>query len=77
MYGTQADLDAMLAEVSVSVMTEIANVVGTTLRRFFRGEASILEEVRKNNVLTRFYRHDIETEMMNKRLGAIVGQLAF
>ncbi|KAL6237467.1 hypothetical protein BDW75DRAFT_238255 [Aspergillus navahoensis] len=77
MDGTQADLDAMLAEVSGSVMTEIANVVGTTLRRFFRGEASILEEVRKNDVLTRFYRHDLETEMMNERLGHVVGQLVF
>ncbi|KAL4981504.1 hypothetical protein BDW68DRAFT_183424 [Aspergillus falconensis] len=77
MDGTQADLDAMLAEVSGSVMTEIANVVGTTLRPFFRGEASILEEVRKNDVLTRFYRHDLETEMMNERLGYVVGQLAF
>ncbi|KAL3430444.1 hypothetical protein BDV09DRAFT_202202 [Aspergillus tetrazonus] len=77
MNGTQADLDTLLAGVSGSVMTEIANVVGTTLRRFFRGEASILEEVRKNDVLTRFYRHDVETEMMNERLGRIVGQLAF
>ncbi|KAL4759321.1 class I SAM-dependent methyltransferase [Aspergillus foveolatus] len=77
MDGTQADLDTLLAGVSGSIMTEIANVVGTTLGRFFRAEASILEEVRKNDVLTRFYRHDVETEMMNERLGRIVGQLAF
>ncbi|KAL6238509.1 hypothetical protein BDW75DRAFT_237396 [Aspergillus navahoensis] len=75
--GTQEDLDALLSDVSGSVMTEIANVVGTTLRRFFSGEASILEEVRKDDVLTRFYRYDLETNMMNERLGDVVGQIAF
>ncbi|KAF5866040.1 hypothetical protein ETB97_001117 [Aspergillus alliaceus] len=58
-------------------MSEAANVVGTNLHLFFRGEASILEELRKNDILTRFYRHDMEMNMMNERLGDILGQFVF
>ncbi|KAL4954367.1 hypothetical protein BDW69DRAFT_205260 [Aspergillus filifer] len=75
--GTQHDLESLLEGASGSVMVEIATAVGRTLNSFLRGEGSILEEVRKNDVLTRFYRYDMETNMMNERLGSVVGQLAF
>ncbi|KAB8238481.1 uncharacterized protein BDW43DRAFT_306343 [Aspergillus alliaceus] len=74
---SQEDFDTLLSKGSVSVMSEAANVVGTNLHLFFRGEASILEELRKNDILTRFYRHDMEMNMMNERLGDILGQFVF
>ncbi|KAE8392245.1 hypothetical protein BDV23DRAFT_181647 [Aspergillus alliaceus] len=74
---SQEDFDTLLSKGSVSVMSEAANVVGTNLHLFFRGEASILEELRKNDILTRFYRHDMEMNMMNERLGDILGQFLF
>ncbi|KAL5336891.1 hypothetical protein BJX70DRAFT_389679 [Aspergillus crustosus] len=75
--GTQEDLDSLLTTVSGLPIDDIATTVGATLPRFFRGEASILEEIRRIDGFTRFYRYDVETKLMNERLGDVVGQLTF
>ncbi|KAL4864872.1 hypothetical protein BDV12DRAFT_200687 [Aspergillus spectabilis] len=77
LQDTQEDLDALIETVSGLPISDISATVGATLPRFFRGEASILEEIRKVDGFTRFYRHDLETNIMNERLGDVVGQLAF
>ncbi|KAI9039672.1 type I polyketide synthase [Aspergillus affinis] len=74
---TQEEFDHLLSITSGTIMDEAANVVGPNLYRFFRGETSILEELRKDDILTRFYRHDMEMGIMNSRLGELVGQVAF
>ncbi|KAL4883830.1 hypothetical protein BJY04DRAFT_216165 [Aspergillus karnatakaensis] len=74
---TQEDLDAIAAANSGSAVYDIALTVNASLPRFFRGEASILEEVRKIDGFTRFYRDDMELNAMNDRVGDVVEQLAF
>ncbi|KAL4935944.1 hypothetical protein BDV06DRAFT_228348 [Aspergillus oleicola] len=75
--GTQQELDDMSRQLSGSVTAEMAGVVFANMLDFLRGKTSLLEAVRKNDVLTRFYRDDSETKIMNERLGDIVSQIAF
>ncbi|KAF9895148.1 hypothetical protein FE257_000050 [Aspergillus nanangensis] len=74
---TLDDIKALLSTVSNLAVYDIMSTVRATLPRFFRGEASILEELRKIDGFTRFYSEDTETAEMNARLGDVVSQLSF
>ncbi|CAI7659405.1 unnamed protein product [Penicillium glandicola] len=75
--GTQEHIDMLLERLAPSATGLLAGVVGANLLRFLRGETSILEEARKDDVLGRFYKEDPESKTMNDRLGDLVGQITF
>lgn len=75
--GTQEDIEVLLERLAPSVTGLLAGVVGANMLRFLRGETSMLEEARKDDVLSRFYKEDPESKTMNDRLGDLVGQIAF
>ncbi|KAL4755948.1 non-reducing polyketide synthase pyr2 [Aspergillus foveolatus] len=75
--GTQAEVADMSRQLSGSVTAEMAGVVFANMLDFLRGKTSLLEAVRKNDVLTRFYKDDMETKVMNERLGDLVSQITF
>lgn len=51
--------------------------VGENLVGFLRGQILMLEVLRKDDLLGRFYRETIEANAMNERIGNVVGQIAF
>ncbi|KUM65672.1 hypothetical protein ACN42_g1443 [Penicillium freii] len=75
--GTQEDIEVLLERLATSVTGLLAGVVGANMLRFLRGETSMLEEARKDDVLSRFYKEDPESKTMNDRLCDLVGQIAF
>ncbi|KAI2322177.1 hypothetical protein LOZ01_004717 [Ophidiomyces ophidiicola] len=75
--GSKEDINRISQELSGSAAVDMAGVVGANMIRFLRGETSMLEEVRKNDVLTRFYKFDPETQVMNEQVGRMAAQIAF
>ncbi|PGH18166.1 hypothetical protein AJ80_04553 [Polytolypa hystricis UAMH7299] len=74
------DLPSLLKQSPCPVFAEVMECVGTNLLTFFRGKvgaAIMLEAVRKNDLLTRFYRDEIETRHKNEHLGGVVKQITF
>ncbi|PYI03687.1 polyketide synthase [Aspergillus sclerotiicarbonarius CBS 121057] len=53
------------------------NVVGVNLLGWLRGQTSIMEELRRDDLLGRLYREGHEVKTMTRNLAGIVGQLAF
>ncbi|KAJ5657110.1 type I iterative polyketide synthase [Penicillium longicatenatum] len=74
---TQTDVDLLLKKIAPSVAGDLAQIVGANMLRFLRGETTILEEVRKDDVIGKFYTDEPESKAMNCRLADLVGQLSF
>ena len=53
------------------------NVVGTNLLGWLRGQTSIMEELRRDDLLGRIYREGHELNTMTRNLAGLVEQLAF
>ncbi|QKX61835.1 uncharacterized protein TRUGW13939_08991 [Talaromyces rugulosus] len=74
---TREDLDALFKKGTGLVELEITKKVFDNVVAFIRGEASLLEALREDSLLTRFYCNDTQTKRMNESLGCLVGQVAF
>lgn len=76
-------LDEKIEDVSMLLSTLggieaiILQSVGENLLGFLRGKVSMLEVLRKDDILGRFYKDSTEANVMNERLGNIVAQIAF
>lgn len=55
----------------------MGRVVGSNMLRFLRGETTILEETRKDDLLGLFYKHDVDTKNANDCLADVVSQIVF
>ncbi|KAL2812785.1 hypothetical protein BDW59DRAFT_36663 [Aspergillus cavernicola] len=75
--GTRDDLDRLLQGKEHIAEAKMAAVVFANLVPFIRGEKLLLEEVRKDDVLTRFYEEGTGMSMMNTAIGKFVRQIAF
>ncbi|KAL4966565.1 type I polyketide synthase [Aspergillus stella-maris] len=75
--GTRDDLTHLLAPVAHLAEVRMTATVFANIIPFLRGEKLLLEEVRREDVLTRFYEEDTGMQMMNNVLGELVSQLAF
>lgn len=51
--------------------------VGPKLVRWFRGEADLMEELRREDILTRLYQESHDFGTMSNNMAKLVGQLAF
>ncbi|KAL5051988.1 hypothetical protein BDW71DRAFT_202129 [Aspergillus fruticulosus] len=74
---TREDLNRLIEDVADLPGGKMSAVVYENLNAFIRGEKSLLEELRKDNVLTRFYDEDTSISAMNEALGKLVNQMVF
>ncbi|KAL6232126.1 hypothetical protein BDW75DRAFT_247403 [Aspergillus navahoensis] len=74
---TREDLDRLIEDTIDLPGGKMSAVVYENLNAFIRGEKSLLEELRKDNVLTRFYEEDTSIAVMNEALGKLVSQMVF
>ncbi|RDW70882.1 uncharacterized protein DSM5745_08393 [Aspergillus mulundensis] len=74
---TRDDLDRLLEQGTVIPAARMAAIVYENLIGFIRGETSLLEELRKNDALTQFYKEDTSIAAMNEGLGQLVNQMTF
>ncbi|RLM00364.1 hypothetical protein CFD26_104016 [Aspergillus turcosus] len=76
--STQEDLDMLMSSLPPNLPAVVmGRVVGSNMLRFLRGETTILEETRKDDLLGLFYKHDVETKTANDCLGDVVSQIVF
>lgn len=73
---TREDVD-LLIEKAGGIDAIMSRTVGENLLSFLRGEVTMLEVLRKDDILGRFYKNAAETLVMNAHLGDIVKQIAF
>jgi acyl transferase domain-containing protein/SAM-dependent methyltransferase len=60
-------------DIDIAVM----HVVGKNILRFVRGETTILEELRRDNLLDRLYKESDDMAAFNAQLGDVADQIAF
>jgi acyl transferase domain-containing protein len=76
--STREDLDRLLRSLPPNLPAVVmGRVVGENMLRFLRGETTILEETRKDDLLGLFYKHDVETKTANDCLANLVSQIVF
>lgn len=73
---TRDDIPPLLDQLS-TIDALLLRSVGENLLFFLRNEITMLEVLRKDDMLGRFYRGAVETNLMNTRLGSLVEQIAF
>ncbi|KAK2834879.1 hypothetical protein FQN49_006825 [Arthroderma sp. PD_2] len=66
-----------LSQYVQPVLLEVMEAARCNLVGFLRGQTSMLEVLRENDLLTRFYKEEEELRYMNGRLGGMVAQIAF
>lgn len=66
-----------LAKTAQPIIVEMTAAIRNNFLGFLRGETSMIEVYRKDNLLTRFYAQEQELKYMNLRVGDVAGQLAF
>lgn len=71
-----ADIPPLLEQVG-NIDALLVQTVGDNLLAFLRNETTMLEILRKDDMLGRFYKEAVETKMMNARIGCLVEQIAF
>ncbi|KAL2834693.1 hypothetical protein BJY01DRAFT_259424 [Aspergillus pseudoustus] len=75
--ATREDLDNIVQQTTGHAEAESTAIVFANLVGFIRGEKSLLEELRRNDTLTRFYESNIEMELINDILGEYTSQIIF
>ncbi|KAF7180413.1 hypothetical protein CNMCM7691_009581 [Aspergillus felis] len=76
--SSQEDLDRLISSLPPKLPAVVlGRVVGSNMLRFLRGETTILEETRNDNLLGLFYKYDVETKTANDCLGDVASQIVF
>jgi NAD(P)-dependent dehydrogenase (short-subunit alcohol dehydrogenase family)/SAM-dependent methyltransferase/acyl carrier protein len=71
-----ADLEPTWTQAGVPIEDQIMHRVHQNLMPFLRGEAQMIDALREDELLTRFYRDELELQDVNRRVGELVGDLA-
>ena len=70
------DLEPTWTQPGAIIEDQIMHRVHQNLMPFLRGEAQMIDALREDELLTRFYRDELELQDVNRRVGELVGDLA-
>ncbi|RAL07361.1 ketoacyl-synt-domain-containing protein [Aspergillus homomorphus CBS 101889] len=75
----EGDLSSTLSSElgSAGIAVRAVDIVGKSLMGWLRGEADIMEELRRDSFLTRFYKEVHDLQVLTRNLAGLVEQLAF
>lgn len=71
-----ADLEPTWTFPNAIIEDQIMHRVHRNLMPFLHGEAQMIDALREDDLLTRFYRDELELQDVNRRVGELVGDLA-
>lgn len=71
-----ADLEPTWTLPGAVIEDQIMHRVHQNLMPFLNGEAKMIDALREDELLTRFYRDEMELQDVNRRVGELVGDLA-
>lgn len=73
---TRDDIPPLLEQIP-TIDALLLRSVGENLLSFLRNEITMLEILRKDDMLGQFYKEAVETKLMNASVGSLVGQIVF